>query len=123
MNIHTHAPSSKELLSECVGFGVLRNVLNATSCFVCCFSFGIYSAPASPVPCCCYPQDGVTIADINKLNRFREPPESGLMCDLLWADPHPMKGRAPSKRGVGLSFGPDVTDEFLKTNNLKMVRC
>ena len=68
------------------------------------------------------PQDGVTIADINKLNRFREPPESGLMCDLLWADPHPMKGRAPSKRGVGLSFGPDVTDEFLKTNHLKMVR-
>jgi serine/threonine-protein phosphatase 5 len=64
----------------------------------------------------------VTIADINKLNRFREPPESGLMCDLLWADPQPMQGRAPSKRGVGLSFGPDVTDDFLKTNNLKMVR-
>lgn len=22
-----------------------------------------------------------------QLNRFREPPTSGLMCDLLWADP------------------------------------
>lgn len=22
-----------------------------------------------------------------KINRFREPPTSGLMCDILWADP------------------------------------
>lgn len=22
-----------------------------------------------------------------QINRFREPPTSGLMCDLLWADP------------------------------------
>lgn len=27
------------------------------------------------------------LEDINALNRFREPPTSGLMCDLLWADP------------------------------------
>jgi serine/threonine-protein phosphatase 2B catalytic subunit len=26
------------------------------------------------------------VADI-QINRFREPPTSGLMCDLLWADP------------------------------------
>jgi serine/threonine-protein phosphatase 5 len=32
-----------------------------------------------------------------------------------------MKGRAPSKRGVALSFGPDVTENFLKTNNLKYI--
>lgn len=25
--------------------------------------------------------------DINKVNRFEEPPYEGLMCDLLWADP------------------------------------
>lgn len=28
-----------------------------------------------------------TIDDIRKLDRFREPPTSGLMCDLLWSDP------------------------------------
>lgn len=28
-----------------------------------------------------------SIADINALHRFREPPSSGPMCDLLWADP------------------------------------
>ena len=31
------------------------------------------------------------------------------------------KGRGPSKRGVGLSFGPDVTEKFCKLNGLSMV--
>jgi len=28
-----------------------------------------------------------TLDDINKIDRFSEPPSSGLFCDLLWADP------------------------------------
>lgn len=40
------------------------------------------------------------------------------MCEVLWSDPQPLPGRGPSKRGVGLSFGPDVTEAFLKENNL-----
>ena len=28
-----------------------------------------------------------TVEDINLIDRFTEPPSSGLMCDLLWADP------------------------------------
>jgi len=44
----------------------------------------------------------------------------GLMCELLWSDPQPLPGRGPSKRGVGLSFGGDVTKRFLKDNNLGM---
>lgn len=43
---------------------------------------------------------------------------SGLMCELLWSDPQPQPGRGPSKRGVGLSFGADVTKRFLQENNL-----
>lgn len=43
---------------------------------------------------------------------------SGLMCELLWSDPQPQLGRGPSKRGVGLSFGADVTKKFLEENNL-----
>jgi len=27
------------------------------------------------------------IDDINNIDRFIEPPRSGFMCDLLWADP------------------------------------
>ena len=68
-----------------------------------------------------YSKDNVTIDDIQKQRRFCEIPESGLMCETLWADPQPMPGRSPSKRGVGLSFGPDVTENFLQTNGLSMV--
>eukprot|EP00331_Platyophrya_macrostoma_P028560 CAMPEP_0176445764 /NCGR_PEP_ID=MMETSP0127-20121128/23914_1 /TAXON_ID=938130 /ORGANISM="Platyophrya macrostoma, Strain WH" /LENGTH=480 /DNA_ID=CAMNT_0017831649 /DNA_START=37 /DNA_END=1479 /DNA_ORIENTATION=- len=68
-----------------------------------------------------YSKDNVTIEDLQKPSRFGEIPESGLICESLWADPQPMKGRSPSKRGVGLSFGPDVTENFLQTNNLKLV--
>jgi serine/threonine-protein phosphatase 2B catalytic subunit len=28
-----------------------------------------------------------TIEEMNKLDRFQEPGLSGLLCDLLWADP------------------------------------
>eukprot|EP00123_Amoebidium_parasiticum_P015548 comp23027_c0_seq1/m.36795 comp23027_c0_seq1/g.36795 ORF comp23027_c0_seq1/g.36795 comp23027_c0_seq1/m.36795 type:complete len:493 (-) comp23027_c0_seq1:71-1549(-) len=68
-----------------------------------------------------FSKDGVTLDDIRKVDRFREPPDSGLMCEMLWADPMPVKGRAPSKRGVGLHFGPDVTEAFCANNNLDYV--
>ncbi|ORC92605.1 serine/threonine protein phosphatase type 5 [Trypanosoma theileri] len=69
-----------------------------------------------------YSRDDVTIEELQKQNRFREIPENGLICESLWADPQPMPGRAPSKRGVDCpSFGPDVTEKFLKNNNLKLV--
>ncbi|KAK7316721.1 hypothetical protein RJT34_00390 [Clitoria ternatea] len=65
--------------------------------------------------------DGVKLSDIRSINRFCEPPEEGLMCELLWSDPQPLPGRGPSKRGVGLSFGGDVTKRFLQENNLDLV--
>lgn len=65
--------------------------------------------------------DGVKLSDIRAIDRFCEPPEEGLMCELLWSDPQPNLGRGPSKRGVGLSFGEDVTKRFLQENNLDLV--
>ncbi|XP_031390771.1 serine/threonine-protein phosphatase 5 isoform X3 [Punica granatum] len=65
--------------------------------------------------------DGVKLSDIRSIDRFCEPPEEGLMCELLWSDPQPIPGRGPSKRGVGLSFGADVTKRFLQENNLDLV--
>ena len=66
-------------------------------------------------------EGGVTLKDIESIQRFREPPDSGLMSDLLWADPQPQLGRSPSKRGLGFSFGPDYTQNFLSQNNLQLV--
>ncbi|KAL2476614.1 Serine/threonine-protein phosphatase 5 [Abeliophyllum distichum] len=65
--------------------------------------------------------DGVKLSDIREIDRFCEPPEEGLMCELLWSDPQPQLGRGPSKRGVGLSFGADVTKRFLQDNGLDLV--
>ncbi|KAL9272528.1 Serine/threonine-protein phosphatase 5-like protein, partial [Drosera capensis] len=65
--------------------------------------------------------DGVKLSEIRAIDRFCEPPEEGLMCELLWSDPQPFPGRGPSKRGVGLSFGGDVTKRFLEDNKLDLV--
>ncbi|KAJ9453315.1 Serine/threonine-protein phosphatase 5 [Diplonema papillatum] len=67
-----------------------------------------------------FDKDGVTIEMINKQNRFCDP-DSGLLCHMLWSDPMNMPGRAPNKRGVGVTFGPDVTREFLATNGLEYI--
>merc|ERR1712066_1007489 len=55
-----------------------------------------------------FAKDDVTLDDIRKTERNRQPPDEGIMCELLWSDPQPMPGRSPSKRGVGCQFGPDV---------------
>jgi hypothetical protein len=44
--------------------------------------------------------------DIARTDRFREPPEEGIMSDALWSDPQPFTGRGPSKRGVGACLSP-----------------
>eukprot|EP00804_Cyclotella_cryptica_P005230 CCRYP_018885-RD/>CCRYP_018885-RD protein AED:0.43 eAED:0.43 QI:0/-1/0/1/-1/1/1/0/337 len=66
-------------------------------------------------------EPGVTLAEIRKIKRGCEPPNEGLMSDLLWADPQPFPGKSPSKRGVGFSFGPDITESFLKGNGLQLL--
>eukprot|EP01129_Flabellula_baltica_P008140 TRINITY_DN3204_c0_g1_i1.p1 TRINITY_DN3204_c0_g1~~TRINITY_DN3204_c0_g1_i1.p1 ORF type:complete len:478 (-),score=88.94 TRINITY_DN3204_c0_g1_i1:637-2070(-) len=68
-----------------------------------------------------FSDDFVTLSDIQNINRNCEPPMTGLMSDILWADPQFLPGRMPSKRGIGYSFGPDVTESFLSRNNLSLV--
>jgi serine/threonine-protein phosphatase 5 len=41
--------------------------------------------------------------------------------DVLWSDPSLEMGLSPNKeRGIGLLWGPDITQQFLRTNNLKV---
>lgn len=39
----------------------------------------------------------------------------------LTTDPQPAPGKSPSRRGVGFSFGPDITANFLAHNDLSLV--
>ncbi|KAI8973482.1 Metallo-dependent phosphatase-like protein [Mycotypha africana] len=70
-----------------------------------------------------FSRDNVTLDEIRKIDRIGQgqPGSEGLMCELLWSDPQAEMGRSPSKRGVGIQFGPDVTKNFLETNDLDMV--
>lgn len=70
-----------------------------------------------------FSDDNITLADIRALNRHnqRQPGQSGLMMEMLWTDPQVMPGRGPSKRGVGMQFGPDVTKRFCEKNGLEAI--
>lgn len=70
-----------------------------------------------------FSDDKITLDDVRKLDRFkqRQPGQAGLMMEMLWTDPQTAPGRGPSKRGVGLQFGPDVTKRFCETNGLEAI--
>jgi serine/threonine-protein phosphatase 5 len=70
-----------------------------------------------------FSKDGVTLDDIRKIPRMslKQPGQEGLMCEMLWTDPQDADGRGPSKRGVGLGFGPDVTRRWTELNEITAV--
>ncbi|XP_076885938.1 serine/threonine-protein phosphatase PP1 isozyme 2-like [Bidens hawaiensis] len=66
--------------------------------------------------------------DLNDLDQIREltrptdVPDNGLLCDLLWSDPHQeVKGWAMNDRGVSYTFGADVVTEFLIKHDLDLI--
>uniref|UniRef100_A0A0X3NTL5 Serine/threonine-protein phosphatase n=1 Tax=Schistocephalus solidus TaxID=70667 RepID=A0A0X3NTL5_SCHSO len=67
-----------------------------------------------------------TLDDIKKMDRFREPPTQGAMCDLLWSDPTEDFGQergnslySPnSVRGCSYVYSYTAVCQFLQTNNL-----
>ncbi|KQS51982.1 uncharacterized protein Dere_GG11788, isoform B [Drosophila erecta] len=67
-----------------------------------------------------------TLDDIKTLNRFREPPAYGPMCDLLWSDPLEDFGSEKtneffshnSVRGCSYFFSYSACCEFLQKNSL-----
>ena len=70
-----------------------------------------------------------SLDDINKINRFVEPPLSGFLCDLLWSDPctdkeaRTMKFQKNVERECSFKFGLDPVKAILKKNNfLSIVR-
>ncbi|KAI0062652.1 serine/threonine protein phosphatase 2B [Artomyces pyxidatus] len=67
-----------------------------------------------------------TLDDIRNLDRFREPPTSGLMCDLLWSDPVEDFGQEKNSesfvhnhvRGCSYFFTYQAACQFLERNRL-----
>jgi serine/threonine-protein phosphatase 2B catalytic subunit len=70
-----------------------------------------------------------TVEDINKINRFVEPPLQGFLCDLLWSDPCQDKEARHHKfsknveRECSFKFGLEPVKHILKKNNfLSIIR-
>ncbi|XP_066995119.1 serine/threonine-protein phosphatase 5 [Anabrus simplex] len=101
-----YTPKMSELFTEVYNWLPLAHLINKK---VLAMHGGLFS------------RDDVTLDDIKKIDRNRQPPEEGLMCELLWSDPQPQPGRSASKRGVGVQFGPDVTKNFLELNGLDYI--
>jgi len=59
--------------------------------------------------------------EIRQLDRVKEVPHEGVMCDLMWSDPDDRKGWGISPRGAGYTFGADISDKFCSCNNLTMI--
>lgn len=70
-----------------------------------------------------FSDDKVKLDDLRNINRHKkkQPGHEGLMMEMLWTDPQTAPGRGPSKRGVGLQFGPDITKRFCDNNNLTAI--
>ncbi|RXK36678.1 protein phosphatase 5 [Tremella mesenterica] len=69
-----------------------------------------------------FSKDGITLEEISKVERFgRQPGQEGIMCEMLWTDPQDQQGRGPSKRGVGVGFGPDVTRRWCELNHVTAI--
>ena len=69
-----------------------------------------------------------TLADLQRINRFEEPPRQGLFCDLLWSDPVDNEtGQLSDKfvynnvRSCSFYFGQVALKNFLKKNGLTSV--
>ena len=61
------------------------------------------------------------INDLEKIDRFREVPQEGTMCDLLWSDPEMIEGWSVSARGAGYLFGRDTVEQFCHNNGFNLV--
>ena len=59
---------------------------------------------------------------IRKLERPTDVPDTGLLCDLLWADPDKdTEGWGENDRGVSFMFGAATVQKFLDTHDLDLV--
>ncbi|CAI9110420.1 OLC1v1010435C6 [Oldenlandia corymbosa var. corymbosa] len=74
-------------------------------------------------------QTCLTLGSFEELSKARrtvlDPPWEGqnlIPGDVLWSDPSMSPGLSPNKeRGIGLLWGPDCTEEFMKKFGLKLI--
>lgn len=108
---HKYSKKIFEAFSESFGALPLATLINREYL---CMHGGLFS------------DEKVKLDDIKKIDRFpssgsTQPSRNGIGMELLWTDPQPDNGCAPSKRGIGIQFGPDITERFCLANKIRKV--
>ena len=63
-----------------------------------------------------------SLEQIKQIPRPTDVPDSGLLCDLLWADPDKdVDGWGDNDRGVSYTFGTDCVSAFLEEHDLDLI--
>jgi serine/threonine-protein phosphatase PP1 catalytic subunit len=74
---------------------------------------------------CCHGGLSPELGNFDSVRRLQRPmdiPDTGLVCDLLWADPDKdISGWVDNDRGVSYTFGPDVAASFLAQHSLDLI--
>ncbi|KAL5104690.1 hypothetical protein TcWFU_005329 [Taenia crassiceps] len=74
---------------------------------------------------CCHgglSPDLQTMEQIRRVLRPTDVPDTGLLCDILWADPDKeTRGWGENDRGVSFVFGVDVVEKFLHRHDLDLI--
>mmetsp|Transcript_25476 Transcript_25476/g.51802 ORF Transcript_25476/g.51802 Transcript_25476/m.51802 type:complete len:326 (+) Transcript_25476:286-1263(+) len=63
-----------------------------------------------------------SMEQIRRILRPTDVPDTGLLCDVLWADPDPnIRGWAESDRGVSFTFGADIVEKFNRKHDFDLI--
>ena len=64
----------------------------------------------------------INLKQINQIKKGTKIPDSGILCDLTWADPSNHKESwEQNDRGVSYTFNQSVVDDFLMKNNIDLI--
>jgi len=92
-----------------------------TDCFNCLPSAAVV---ADKIFCCHggLSPDLQVLDQINAIERPTDVPDTGLLCDLLWADPDKDTDTwGENDRGVSFTFGPKIVDSFLGQHGFDLI--
>eukprot|EP01084_Bolivina_argentea_P117305 208343_1 len=67
--------------------------------------------------------NAMQLKDYKSIDRIKEVPHEGILCDTLWSDPHDMKIKDwdISPRGCGYIWGEDISKKFNYANGLDLI--
>nr|XP_018899904.1 PREDICTED: serine/threonine-protein phosphatase 5-like [Bemisia tabaci] len=69
-----------------------------------------------------FSKPGVTLDDIQRIERGCDPEDSALMFDMLWSNPGEKDGRHQNIPGFGsIQFGPDISESFCTRNKIDYI--